>query len=99
MFGMHKFIQQLQQSEGHLRKIVLSVERGGGAVGIVMNILQEVVEVRIGSQAPSLLAEGRLGAVLAEAYNQALRESRRQLKEEVSRLTGITNLPDLPGIF
>ncbi len=99
MFGLPKIIQQLQQSEDDLRKIVLCVERGGRAVGIVMNVLQEVVEVRFRPGARSLLAEDRLGTVLAEAHNQALRETHRQLKEEISRLTGITNLPDLPGIF
>jgi Uncharacterised BCR, YbaB family COG0718. len=69
LFGLPKIIQQLQQSEEDLRKIVLCVERGGGAVGIVMNVLQEVVEVRFGPEARSLLAEGRLGTVLAEAHN------------------------------
>lgn len=99
MFGLPKIFQQLQHSEEKLRKMVFCVERSGGAVGVLMNVLQEVVEVRFGPGAASLLAEGRLGTVLTETYNQALRESRRQLKEEISRLTGITNLPDLPGIF
>ncbi|MEW6275535.1 MAG: YbaB/EbfC family nucleoid-associated protein [Bacillota bacterium] len=99
MFGLNKILQQLQQSENDFRKIVVCVERGDGAVGLFMNGLQEVVEVRFGADAPDLLAAGRLAAMLGEAFNEALRESRRLLKEEISRLTGVSNLPEIPGIF
>ncbi len=103
MFGfnlnLNKVLQQLQQSAGDFRKIVVCVERGEGAVRLLMNGLQEVVEVNFGQNTQTLLADGRLAAMLAEAFNEGLCESRRLLKEEISRLTGVTNLPEIPGLF
>lgn len=99
MFALYKIMNQLQKSQEDFRKIILSVERSQGAVKIFMNGLQEVVEVRLGTEARVLMKENQLASELAGAYNEALRASRRLLKEEVSRLTGITNIPDIPGIF
>jgi len=99
LFTLYKIMHQLQKSQEDFRKILLSVERSQGAVKLFMNGLQEVVEVRFGPEAQALLDKDQLAALLADAYNEALRTSRRLLKEEVSRLTGITNIPDIPGIF
>lgn len=101
MFGLNfnKILQQLQQSQEDFRKIRVGVGRGEGAVELVMNGLQEVVDVRLGPGAENLLAEGTLASLLGEAYNEALRSSRRLLREEIIRITGITNLPEIPGIF
>jgi hypothetical protein len=94
-----KILQQLQQSEDEFRKIVVSAESGGGAIQLFMNGLQELVEIRFGPVAPFLLVQERLGGLIGEAFNEALRHSRRLLKEEVSRLTGGINLPEIPGLF
>lgn len=99
MLWFNKIVQQLQQSENDFRKIMVCVERGKGAVELLMNGLQEVVEVRFGPGAKTLLDEGRLAPMLGEALNEALRSSRRLFREEIIRLTGITNLPEIPGIF
>jgi DNA-binding protein YbaB len=99
LFALYKIMNQLQKSQEDFRKIILSVERSQGAVKIFMNGLQEVVEVRLGPEARVLMKENQLTRELTDAYNEALRTSRRLLKEEVSRLTGITNIPDIPGIF
>lgn len=101
MFGLNygKILQQLQQSQEEFRKIRVGAGRGEGAVELVMNGLQEVVEVRLGPGAKDLFENGILAVLLEEAYNEALRSSRRLLREEITRLTGITNLPEIPGIF
>ncbi|MGB9826531.1 MAG: YbaB/EbfC family nucleoid-associated protein, partial [Desulfofundulus sp.] len=62
-----------------------------------VNGLQQVLEVSFGPGALAL-DRGELAAVVRDTFNEALAEARRQLKEEVMKMTGI-NLPHLPGLF
>lgn len=96
--NMGKLTQQLQELHEEAQRIIVPLEGANGAVHLTVNGLQQVLEVGFGPGAPALMAQGRLGPVIRDALNQALAEARRQLKEEVTKKTGIT-LPHLPGLF
>lgn len=99
MFGsIGKFMNELPLLKEQLKEIKISTSRGGGAVTIVMNGLEEVVRVDFGPAAAAAMRSGHLNGMLADAFNEALRESRRHIREVVARETGFT-IPHIPGLF
>lgn len=100
MFGnIGKLSQIINELQERTRTMTVTVEAGGGAVMLVMNGHQEVVEMFLNQ---SLLHPGNqagLTGLIVEVYNEALRQSRQMVKEEVNKVTGGINLPFIPGLF
>ncbi len=97
-FNTPKLTQQLQELQDEARRIVVTKEAPQGALRLTVNGLQQVLEVSFGPTAPTLMDRGELAVVVRDTFNEALAEARRQLKDEVVKMTGI-NLPHLPGLF
>jgi len=93
-----KLVQQLEELQQEALKINVRVKKYDGAVELVMNGLQQIQEMNFGRGAEALWRQGRLEAAVRETVNDAVLQSRRQLKDEISRRTGI-NLPHIPGLF
>ena len=100
MFGnFGKFSQIINELQEKTKTMTVTVEAGGGAVKLVMNGHQEVVEMFLDQ---SLLHPGNqagLTGLTVEVYNEALRQSRQMVKEEVNKVTGGMHLPFIPGLF
>lgn len=96
--NLSNILAQIQQLQDELRSKRVEGMSSGGEVRIVMNGSQDVLEVIV---APELMDPGKIevfGELLAQALNDARERSRRVLKEEISRLTGL-DLPSIPGLL
>ncbi|OAT82954.1 YbaB/EbfC family nucleoid-associated protein [Desulfotomaculum copahuensis] len=96
--SMGKLGQQLEELQVDAIKIKVRVVKADSAVELVLNGLQQVQEISFGRGAAALWNKGELAAVIKEAFNEGVLESRRLLRDEVTRKTGIT-LPHVPGLF
>lgn len=94
MDGMLQMVKQLQEQ---LRNMNVKVSAGNGAVQIIMNGNQEVVQIYF---KPDVLEDpSQLAQLTAEAFNEGMRESKKMVREELSKLTGGMNIPTIPGLI
>lgn len=90
---LNKLASHLQELKEQLARETVTAEAGAGAVRVVMNGVQEVLQVEL---APSLCETANreyVQGLLVEAFNLALQESRRIIKEQVGKITGGLPLP------
>ena len=93
MDGMMQIVKQLQEQ---LRNMNVKVSAGQGAVQIVMNGNQEVVQIHF---KPDVLKDpSQLAQLTAEAFNEGMKESKKMVREELSKMTGGMGLPNIPGL-
>ena len=93
MDGMLQMVKQLQEQ---LRNMNVKVSAGQGAVQITMNGNQEVVLIHF---KPDVLEDpAQLAQLTAEAFNEGMRESKKMVREELSKMTGGMNIPTIPGL-
>ena len=93
MDGMLQMVKQLQEQ---LRNMNVKVNAGQGAVQITMNGNQEVVQIHF---KPDVLKDpAQLAQLTAEAFNEGMRESKKMVREELSKMTGGMNIPTIPGL-
>jgi len=94
MAGFMPLIQQLQEQ---LKHMTVKISAGEGAVQLIMNGNQEVVQLHF---KPNLLGDpARLAELTVEAFNEGMRESKKMVREELSKLTGGLNIPSVPGLI
>ena len=90
---LSKLASHLQELKEELARQTARAEAGDGAVQVIINGVQEVLQVEL---APSLMETGNreyIQSLLIEAFNLALQESRRMIKEQVGKITGGLPLP------
>lgn len=106
-FGnMNKMVKQVQQMQAKMAKLQAELEQrtveatvGGGAVRVVANGKNEIVEIEI---KPEVLDPEDVEIVqdlIMAACNEALRNAQNMVSEEMSKITGGLNIPGLPGMF
>ena len=94
-----KQAQQLQEqmtklnSELEGRSVEASV--GGGMVTAVANGRQEILSIKIAPAAVDPADVGMLEDLVASAVNEALRQSRDLMQQELGKLTGGLRIPGL----
>lgn len=87
-------VQELQEQ---LKSMTVKVSAGEGAVELVMNGNQEVVQLYF---KPALLQDPtRLAQLTVDAFNEAMRESKEMVREQFSKLTGGLPIPTVPGLI
>ncbi|NLI11833.1 YbaB/EbfC family nucleoid-associated protein [Pelotomaculum propionicicum] len=89
-------IQRLQQG---LQSMTIETSEGEGAVKIVMNGSQEVLNVSFDPAALSPDNIAALQIMTASAFNKAITASKDMIKTEVVKITGGLNLPNIPGLL
>lgn len=92
MAGFQQRIEQIKEEAGQME---VEGQAGGGLVKVVANGKQEVLKVTVDASA----AEDRemLEDLIVAATNDALRQSKEQLAQKMSALTGGLPLP--PGLL
>ncbi|OPY58680.1 MAG: Nucleoid-associated protein [Pelotomaculum sp. PtaU1.Bin035] len=99
MNNMGMIIGEVQRMQQELKNVTVEIGEGDGAFSIVMNGHQEVLGVKF---SPAALAPGNIEALevmVASAFNRAINESKQLIKNEISKITGGMNLPNIPGLF
>lgn len=97
--NMGAIIAEVQRLQQGLMNKTLEISEGDGAVKIVMNGYQEVLDVKI---RPSVLSADNadvLQSMVARAVNRGITESKLMIKAELAKLTGGLNMPNLTGLF
>lgn len=97
--NMGALIEKVQKMQQELKNMTMEISEGGGACKIIINGHQEVVDVKI---EPSLLRPDQAGvleALVVKTVNKAIVESKNIVKNEVSKMTGGMNFPNMPGMF
>lgn len=97
MGNMEQMLVMVKQLQEQLREMTVKVTAGAGAMQITMNGNQEVVQIYF---KPELLEDpAQLAELSVEAFNEAMRESKKLVREEFSKLTGGIPLPSVPGLI
>lgn len=97
MNNMNNMIPLFQQLQEQLKHMTVKVSAGEGAVQIVMNGNQEVVQLNF---KPNVLENpAQLAQLTTQAFNEGMRESKSMVREELSKLTGGLNIPSVPGLI
>lgn len=106
MANMQKMMKQFQRMQAEIARVQeeLGHKRvegtaGGGAVRVVANGHQELVEVILDPAAVDPEDVEMLQDLILTATNDALKRSQELAAQEMARITGGLNLPGLPGMF
>ena len=105
-FGnMGKMMQQVQKMQQDMERLQAEIDQktveaqaGGGVVRVVCNGAMEIIEVEIDPDVVDPEDVDLLRDLVIAAVNEALREAREMVNEEMQKITGGLNLPNLPGI-
>ncbi|AGK99724.1 YbaB/EbfC family nucleoid-associated protein [Desulfoscipio gibsoniae] len=97
MNNMGNFMPLVQELQEQLKKMTVKVSAGEGAVQIVMNGNQEVVQLHFKPE--SVQDPARLAQLTTEAFNEGMRESKKMVREQLSKLTGGLAIPTVPGLI
>jgi len=102
MGGMGNMLKQAQKMQKRLLEVqqelkerVVEGSAGGGMVRVAANGQQEVLSVKIGSEAVSAEDVELLEDMVLAAVCQALEKSRQLAQEEMGKVTGGLQLPGL----
>ena len=97
MGNMDYLLNRVKQLQEQLKLMTVKVSAGQSAVELTMNGNQEVVQITF---KPEMLQHPEeLAALSAEAFNEGMRESKKMMREELSKMTGGMNIPFVPGLL
>lgn len=106
MANMQKMMKQVQRMQAEMARVQeeLGTKRvegtaGGGAVRVVANGHQELVEVVIDPAAADPEDLEMLQDLILTAVNDALKRSQELAAQEMAKVTGGLKVPGLPGLF
>ncbi len=100
---MNKLMKQAQQMQSKMAKMQEELEKktleataGGGAVKVVVNGKQELVDLQIDPDAVDPDDVEMLEDLVLAAVNQGMREIQEMVNKEMGKVTGGMNLPGMP---
>jgi len=100
--NMAKMMKQVQKMQARMAKMqeelgerTVESTAGGGAVKVVANGKQEIVSVEIQPEAVDPEDVEMLQDLILTAVNDALKQAREMVAEEMGKLTGGLNIPGL----
>jgi nucleoid-associated protein EbfC len=90
--------QQFQQVQEQLRRQTVEASSGGGVVTATVNGAGDLISLKINPDAVKVGDVEMLEDLIVAAVNAAIDKSRRQMQEEMSKMTSGLNLPGLDQI-
>jgi len=97
--NMGAVIAEVQKLQEEMRSKAIEVSEGDGAVRVVMNGYQEILDVRISPSALKPEKANELQAMVAAAFSRALAESKQMIRDEIAKITGGLSMPNISGLF
>ena len=101
-----KLLQQAQKlqtdmtnAQEELKNMRVESVVDAGSVKVVANGRQEIIDIVVDSAIIHPANAQVLQELLMSAVNTALQKSRQLAKEEMNRVTGGLNVPNIPGFF
>lgn len=87
--------KKMEAIKGELAQKEIKVTSGGGMVELVINGQQEIKEIHIEPDIIDPEDKEMLEDLVLAAVNEAVRQSKEMVNEEMSKLTGGINLPGM----
>ena len=105
-FGnMGKMMQQIQKMQKDMEAMqeevkdkTVEAQSGGGVVRATVNGAIELVELEIDPEAVDPEDTEMLRDLIIAAVNEGLRSAQDMVQEEMQKITGGLNLPNIPGL-
>ena len=102
MGNLLKQAQQLQTKMARLQEELeektVEASSGGGMVTVVVNGRQEILSINIEPEVIDPDDQEMLQDLIMAAINDGLAKARNMVNEEMGKLTGGMNLPNIPGL-
>ncbi len=87
-FDQAKMLMRVKKIQGELQKMVISVEKGDGAVKVEITGEQKIKKVHIDPEYVDLEDIGQLERWIEEAIREAIAESQRVAAEKMQPMMG-----------
>ncbi|MGM0437423.1 MAG: YbaB/EbfC family nucleoid-associated protein [Bacillota bacterium] len=101
--NMNKLMKQAKQMQAKMSKVQEELEEktveataGGGAVKVVVNGKQEVIDLEIDKDAVDPEDVEMLEDLILAAVNEGLRKVQDMVDDEMGKVTGGMNIPGMP---
>ena len=102
MGNLLKQAQQLQTKMARLQEELeektVEASSGGGMVTVVVNGRHEILSISIEPEVINPDDQEMLQDLILAAINDGLAKARNMVNEEMGKLTGGMNLPNIPGL-
>ena len=102
MGNMQKMMKQVQKMQADMARVQEEAENkqvettaGGGAIRIVVNGKQEIVELKIQPEVVDPEDVEMLEDLIVAAVNEAMRKAQEMLAQDMSKVTGGMKIPGL----
>ena len=103
--NMGNLMKQAQQFQTKMAKLqeelgqkTVEASSGGGMVTVVVNGQQEIVSIKIDQEVVDPEDIEMLQDLILAAVNDGLTRAKNMVNEEMGKLTGGLNLPNIPGL-
>ena len=93
-----KFQAKMAKLQEELGEKTIEASAGGGMITIVVNGQQEVLSIKIDPEVVDPDDIEMLQDLILAAVNDGLARAKNMVSEEMSKLTGGLNIPNIPGI-
>jgi DNA-binding YbaB/EbfC family protein len=102
---MGNLLKQAQKLQSKISKLqeelgdrTMEASSGGGMVTVVVNGRQEIISIRIDPEVIDPDDPEMLQDLIMAAVNDGLATAKKMVTEEMGKLTGGLNLPNIPGL-
>lgn len=103
--NMGNLMKQAQQFQNKMAKLqeelaerTVEASAGGGMVTVVVNGRQELVSIKIDTEVVDPDDVDMLQDLILAAVNDGMTRAKDMVNEEMGKLTGGLNIPNLPGL-
>lgn len=104
--NMGNLMKQAQQFQTRMAKLqeelaekTVEASSGGGMVTVVVNGQQQIVSIKIDPEVVDPDDIEMLQDLILAAINDGLTRAKDMVNEEMTKLTGGLNLPNIPGLI
>jgi len=87
--------KKIEETKAELAQKEIKVSSGGGMIEIVINGQQEIKEIKIEPDVIDANEKEMLEDLILAAVNEAIRQSKELVTQEMSKLTGGISMPGL----
>src|ERR1039458_3949955 len=87
-FDQAKMLLKVKKIQGELQKMVITIDKGDGAVSVEMNGEQKLKRVRIDPKSVDLDDIGQLERWIEDALKEAINETQRVAAEKMQPMMG-----------
>ena len=93
-----KFQAKMAQLQEELGEKTIEASAGGGMVTVVVNGRQELLSIKIDPEVVDPADLDMLHDLILAAINDGLSRAKNMVSEEMSKLTGGLDIPNIPGL-